>query len=134
DRFKIALGLPPDARIQLDPAELTRVLESGTMPDLNDAKAADTWLDGDRATAIALARRLDLLVSLERVADEQRQIVVAVDRLRPEITLGGRAQWSASGDSSEFDRTLREIRSGTGLYTAFLNIDPAFDRTLERIG
>src|SRR5690606_1655590 len=113
DRFKLALGVPPDARIQLDPAELARVLDSGTMPDLNDAKAADTWLDGGRAAEIALARRLDLLVSLERVADEQRQIVIAVDRLRPEVTLGGRAQWSAAGDSSDFDRTLRDMRSGT---------------------
>lgn len=134
DRFKTALGLPPDASIRLDPAELSRVLESGSMPDPDDENAVDSWLDGERAVEIALARRFDLLVSLERVADEQRQIVIAVDRLRPEVTLGGRAQWSAAGDRSDFDRTLRELRSGKGLYTAFLHIDPGFDRTLERIG
>ncbi len=134
DRFKIALGLPPDARLQLDPGELTRLFETGTMPDPEQAASPESWLDERRAVEFALARRLDLQVSLERVADEQRQIVIAVDRLRPEVTLGGSARWSASGDSSEFDKTLRELRSGKGLYTGFLSIDPGLDRTLERIG
>lgn len=135
DRFKVTLGLPPDARLNLDPGELDRLFDSGTMPDpAVPAEEGSPWLDERRAVDFALAHRLDLRVSLDRVDDERRQIAIAVDRLRPEVTLGGSARWSASGDSSELSRTLDALRSDRGVYAGFLTIDPGFDRTLERIG
>lgn len=143
DRFKITLGLPADAHIELDPAELQRVLNVDTMPDLDDLEvpSADTgpvlepWLDEARAVDVALRNRLDLMVAAARIEDAQRQVVIAVDRLRPELTLGGAATWGSTEASSSFDRTLEDLASfNNGRYTGLITLDPGLQRTLERNG
>lgn len=141
DRFKVTLGLPPDAAVELDPMELTRVLQVDTMPNLDDlevpadetAAVVEPWLDETTALAIAMKNRLDLQVASGRVEDAQRQLVVAADRLRPELTLGGSARWGASDDPSRFEQTLQDVAGGSrGVYSGLITLDPALDRTAER--
>jgi outer membrane protein TolC len=141
DRFKITLGLPPDARIEPDPRELRHVLGSDTLPDLETLEVpqqgatpeSDPWLEESAAVQLALENRLDLQVAAGRIEDAQRQVVVAVDRLRPELTLGGTARWTASDQPSEFSRTLEEVAGGGGaFYQGLLTLDPAVDRRVER--
>jgi outer membrane protein TolC len=141
DQFKITLGLPPDAAVDLDPEELTRVLQVDTMPNLDALEVPpegsgvvrEPWLDEPAAMAIALQSRLDLKVSAGRVEDAQRQLVIAADRLRPELTLGGSARWSASDESSRFEQTLRDVAEGSrGVYSGLITLDPGLDRTAER--
>lgn len=141
DQFKISLGLPPEAAIALDPDELTRVLQVDTMPNLEELEVPahgegpvdEPWLDAKTSLDIALVNRLDLKVAAGRVEDAQRKVVVAADRLRPELTIGGSVAWDASDTSSNLDETINDLLSGKGgLYSALLSVDPALDRTVER--
>ncbi len=135
DSFKVTLGLPADADIELDEDELKRLLDVETMPDPDAVEELDEeWLDEARAIAVALHKRLDLRVAYERIQDAQRDIVIAADDFLPEVTLGARARWSESDEASEFTDTLQQVRFNRGVYTGFLTIDPGLERTLERNG
>jgi outer membrane protein TolC len=109
DSFKMALGLPPDARIEpreSDLAELERhvgrfaQLELGPY-DMGDGDPGKIELDPpdsvdegdlkrrtDIAIAIAFSNRLDFVSCRDRLEDAQRKLLVAEDALRAEVTLG----------------------------------------------
>lgn len=148
DEFKTSLGLPPDAPLQLDPAELVKLseafltgtdLESGLAiegeippadtpivleePSAEDASPLE--IAPKRAIEIALKNRLDLEIAISRVQDTQRRIVVAADRLRPELTLFGRASFNGE--------ELKGLNLKRGNYTALLEMDLPFERTAEAI-
>ncbi|HIG10617.1 MAG: TolC family protein [bacterium] len=75
DGFKLFLGLPPAIELTVNPGELTRL----AAVDLGD----EADFRGLEATvAIALARRPDFLVAVDRVLDAERQAQVAADALR----------------------------------------------------
>lgn len=81
DSFKLRLGLPPEAGITLDPAELVNLRQlDGSDLDL---------LDSDDLTLGALARRLDYLNTAEAVIDAERRARIAADALRAGLDLEG---------------------------------------------
>lgn len=146
DEFKSLLGLPADALVELDDAEFDRLAAAarriGATP--GSARAAEPVpsadapivlaepskegagpfeLDPERAIRIALDERLDLRAAHGNVVDAQRRVVIAADRLRPELTLFGRARVEGA--------RAREIRPDHGQYEAFLTLNPPFERTAE---
>jgi outer membrane protein TolC len=159
DAFKNSLGLPPDAEVTLDRAELDRLTERALeiMSDIirDEASAAGESqpvaadvpvevvgpsregagpleIEESVAIGLALSNRLDLRVEQGVVYDSQRWVVVAADRLRGELTLFGSAQLGerrSIGTANEDDATLR---FDEGVYSALLTLDLPLERTAER--
>ena len=155
DSFKLTLGLPTDARLELDRRELEELttalkdLFSGedlaeteeetpaadapvTLAEPGRGQPGQYELNEAEALVLALDHRLDLRVAVGRVHDAQRTVAVAADQLRADITLLG------SGSAGE-GRTLSSagaddaiLRPDEGVYSALLTIDLAFERTAER--
>ncbi|MBP8303647.1 MAG: TolC family protein [Phycisphaerae bacterium] len=78
DLFKLKLGVPPSLEFTLDRSALAS-LDASPLAPLNatEKEALDT----------ALARRLDLANTADRVVDAQRKVSVAKDRLRADLNL-----------------------------------------------
>jgi outer membrane protein TolC len=157
DSFKVTMGLPTDADIELDRAELSRLAEGvrdsllprrDPLATTEEALAADApvtlvvpsregagpmELEVPVATDLALKNRLDLRIAQGEVYDAQRRVVVSADALRAELTLLGRASAGegrslSSADSADsFDPRVDE-----GFYDALLTVDLPFERTRER--
>ncbi len=151
DSFKNTIGLPTDARIELDPNDLVQlrgraseILEemriasqqgiSETAPpadapiELIPASYEDAGpmeIGESLAVKLALENRLDLQVAIGSVYDAQRNVVVRADALRAGLTLGGTA---FVADTDE-DGSLRFDR---GQYAALLTLDLPIERTRER--
>jgi outer membrane protein TolC len=151
DSFKNTIGLPTDARIELDPNDLmqlrgraSEILEqmrkasqegtSETVPpadapiDLVPANYEDAGpyeIHESLAVELALENRLDLQVAIGEVYDAQREVVVRADTLRAGLTLGG------SGFVSDTDE-VGDIRFDRGQYAALLSLDLPVERTRER--
>ncbi len=148
DSFKIQLGLPTDAMIQLNPGEFDNLSKSvayliedaDSVEYGEDVPSADAPVDleepsdehagrfeipTDKAVLLALENRLDLRVALGRVYDAQRKIVVAADGLRAELTFFGSA--GLRGNS------LSDLDPDNGRYEALLNLDLPLERTREQV-
>lgn len=160
DSFKLQLGLPTDARIELDRKELQTLREarrdllSSTGPDAQaesapaeETPAADTpivlvapgrgrpgpyELEETAAIATALHRRLDLRVAVGQVNDAQRTVAIAADQLRADITLLGSGSAGARRTLAQVDQNDAILRPDEGTYSALLTIDLPFERTAER--
>ena len=151
DSFKNTIGLPTDARIELDPNDLeqlrgraSEILEqmrraslegiSETVPpadapiDLIPANYEDAGpyeIDESMAVKLALENRLDLQIAIGEVYDAQREVIVRADALRAGLTLGGSAFVSDNDD-------VGDIRFDRGQYAALLSLDLPVERTRER--
>ena len=151
DSFKNTIGLPTDARIELDPNDLEQlrsrastILEemrtisqqgiSETAPpadapiELIPASYEDAGpmeIDESLAVKLALENRLDLQEAIGSVYDAQRDVVVRADALRAGLTLGG----TGSVSDTDEDGNLRFDR---GQYAALLTLDLPAERTRER--
>lgn len=155
DAFKVSLGLPADARIVLDRAELDRLGDrAGLEGEGEGAPAAERIvppadapivleesgpegaspyeLPEPVALALALEHRLDLEVARGRVTDAQRRVTVAADALEAELNLTG------SGTLGE-RRTLlsaglpdARLLTEDVRYAALLRLDLPLERTAER--
>lgn len=133
DRFRILLGLPPDAEVRMDDAELERLQKAISATPMGDDS---TYSNQDSPRALlttALEQRRDLKVSRARLEDSERAIMVAEDGLRAEATLLG------SGRAGE-ERTLAgvyaddaELKPRRGNYTALLSLDLPFERRAETV-
>jgi len=155
DAFKLTLGLPADADVELDQAELDRLLERVrrmfTVEPVDSAPAttpaADApvelvppgagsagpyELDASEAIRTALLNRLDMRVALGRVTDAQRTVAVAADQLRADLTLLGRGSAGARRTLASVSQTDARIRPDEGVYSALLTIDLPLERTRER--
>lgn len=145
DDFKIVMGLPPDARLELDEEELVKLSESESMedenetalesltvqtPDRNEGNPYDLQ-EGD-IIKTALDHRLDLRISQGQVFDKQRKVVVASNDLLPDVTILGSGQFGERRDISSADQPNSELRPERGIYSALLNVDLPFERTAER--
>ncbi|UCG59964.1 MAG: TolC family protein [Phycisphaerales bacterium] len=144
DTLKRLLGLPVDARIELDrsdlellrrPAEelVERLLQEDNRATQESAPAdaevelvpASTEdagrfeLDEPIATRLAFDNRLDLQEAIGRVYDAQRQVVVRADRLGADLTL------FAGGSVQTEDGQFR-------VNQALLRLDLPLERTRER--
>ncbi len=157
DRFKNLIGLPTDAKITLSRNELANLVEPAyammeefdrqresdievpaadavAVPVLPDPNQAGPWeLAEALAVRTGLVNRLDLRVTVAKVYDAQRDVVVKADALRPELTLLGRASLGesrASVSSASSDNAA--LRSDEGFYSGLLSLDLGLERTAER--
>lgn len=115
DRFKVRLGLAPEAAVRI--AEI-------------DLDIPDPVLDEDAATRAALEYRLDLQNSRDQVLDAERGVANARDAVRPDLSLdasveipsdpGERVGLSPSGDDAN--------------YTLGATFSMPLDRETERLG
>jgi len=76
DRFKITLGLPVQANIELDGEELAALRQAGPQP---------LPFDEARAIEVAFSTRPDVLVQGARVRDAERNIDIAADAFLPRL-------------------------------------------------
>jgi len=157
DEFKILLGLPVDASIELDRGELDKLVAavSENIVDLSrfavdpneEIPPADApveleppSLEGagqyeiDRIVAmrLALESRLDLRVAQENVYDAQRDVVVFADRLGAELTLFGSA---SAGDRRSVGSATSDdsrVHLSEAAYSALLTLDLPLERVAER--
>jgi len=151
DSFKNTIGLPTDARIELDPNDLEQLRgrANKTLEQIRTApqgKTSETAPPADApvelvpashedagplemnepvAVKLALENRLDLHVALGEVYDAQRQVVVKADALRAGLTLGGSANFSDNDDDGS-------LHFEGGRYAALLSLDLPVERTKER--
>ncbi len=157
DEFKILLGLPVDAKIELDRGELDKIVEvvSATAIDLSkfvrdpneeippadapvelelpsDDGAGTFEIPLDVAIRLALENRLDLQVAQEVVYDAQRAVVVQADQLDAELTLSGTA--SMGGRRSVGSATSDDARLwlNDAAYSGLLTLDLPIERLAER--
>ncbi len=87
DRFKIRLGMPVDTLLDV----------LGQQEDTK-SQALDALLavvDKETAIEVALRYRLDLLNNADRVDDTRRGVIVAKNRILPDLTLSGSAIFSS---------------------------------------
>ena len=158
DSFKSLLDLPPDAKIELDRAELEQLTApaSKTMADIMGEEEAGTKgqtppadapielaapspkdagpLEIDESVAIDLAldNRLDLQIADGKVYDTQRAVVVAADALGAELTLLGTSKLGSGRSIGEATDDDAQLRTDKGKYSALLTLDLPFERTAER--
>ncbi len=117
DRFKIKLGLPVTALIELEPTELERLKQQGvTTIDLTEGQAVE----------LALQRRVDYRTTVDEVEDAGRRIYVAEDALN--MTLDFRA---ALNVPSETGKGLNLDWSRVN-WSAGFELDLALDKLVER--
>ena len=151
EAFKGQLGLPPDARIDLadqDLEELQAYVEKFAKTELGEYDAGEAAAplalerpksvdeagalkdQVDRAIALAVENRLDFRSNIDRIEDAQRQVLIAEDALRAEVTLGGRAS-AGEGAKAGSDEN-GEFNLGEAVFGSTLSIDLPFERTAER--
>ena len=157
DSFKILLGLPTDAKIEMDREDLSRLTKSAEaisaqgivkgatevippadapviLPEISNSTKGSYEFDEKEAIQIAFANRLDLRNSLSQVYDAQRKVVVAADALRPELTFLGKASAGegrsigSANQPNNFDLNFEK-----GRYNALLTLDLPFDRKEEAV-
>jgi outer membrane protein TolC len=146
DNFKITLGLPVDAEIELDRDELQQLArmtglvseeqnrnKEADAPDSDaDTTRGPLELDTRHAIQIALEHRLDMRTALGRVYDAQRHAVVAADALRMGLTINGSGAIGESRSLTSADMPDARLRFDEGVYSAGLNLDLPLERTTER--
>ncbi len=158
DNFKITLGLPTDARIELEPSELDRLTAAAqksiglaptserleghdykvvdgkveVLPPTNEG-AGPYELPVQKATALALTHRLDLKIAEDQVLDAQRQVVITADALRPGLNLTADA---AAGDRrnsvSSANEPNAQFRPENGSYDVGLTLNLPWHETAQR--
>lgn len=118
DQFKITLGLPVGYDIRLDENALMELEGIGLLP---------VPVTDERAVKIALERRPDLLNEIDLFEDSKRKIVVAKDRLKPDLLLFANASLDSQGptDYARFDFNDYRLNGGVSL-------DLPLNRKLER--
>ncbi|MCD4698948.1 MAG: TolC family protein [Phycisphaerae bacterium] len=161
DSFKISLGLPTDANIDLDRDELDRLgktisadqgvsattrpagansAQATSLPADASSKPVRSTLEGggplemeaEKAVSIALGNRLDLCTTLGRVHDAQRQVVVAADALKAGLTLTGSGQAGSRRTLGSAGLPDAHLRPEKGVYSAGFLLDLPLERTAER--
>lgn len=120
DRFKVSLGLPPDAKLEIDSDDLARLTET--------TKTKDD-ISSNALLIKALANRLDLATSAGRVTDARRKVVVAADALRAGLDFTA----SVSETSTDYgDGSFALDLVGNGNYSLGLLLDLPLDRVPQR--
>ena len=159
DAFKVLLGLPPDAEIELSRTEMERLRKTyGNRFSVDDTigetrsaegeealteetielvppdreKAGPMEIDSKKAVAIALENRLDLQTAYDRVQDAQRKAIVSADRLGAELSFLGSAAFGQSRSIGSAGMDDVDLNYSRGIYTGLLTLDLPFSRTSER--
>ena len=127
DRFKLILGLPTDAVVELDRRLLTEFespLALASAPSVSDPPT--------QLLKTALMARRDLRVAQGRVHDCERAIRVAEDALRGDVTLFANGRDGSSRSVATADADDAHLDPDRGTYSALLSIDLPFERTAQR--
>jgi outer membrane protein TolC len=157
DSFKVDLGLPTDANIELDNSELEQlsaaakaalgaefstrlkrqqeILESDDsveVPPINREGGGPLELEYSEAIKIALDNRMDLRILQDQVYDAQRGVTVAANLLKADLTLVGRAEAGERRGISSTDQSNAELRLNDGRYSAGFTLDLPWERTEEQ--
>ena len=158
DDFKILLGLPVDARLELDPNELgilaaraeefvsgtddseqadvdSRVLPADApveYAEVGEKNAGPFEIDRSVAEQLALDNRLDLRVARGQVFDAQRVVVVAADALRAELNLVGHTESGSRRTVDTAGSDDARIRANQAISSGVLTLNLAVERTAER--
>jgi outer membrane protein TolC len=157
DQFKVLLGLPADAAVELERSELEALAERAQplmdaamermSQEQEEVPPADApvalepasregggpyEIDEARAIDLAFGNRLDVRTTIGRVFDAQRSVAVAADQLRADLTLLGRATAGESRNLGAAGEADAFLDFGEGRYSALLSIDLPFERTAER--
>ncbi len=155
DSFKILIGLPPDAAVELMTDELEKLqlagerLGGGASPAYQSGdpvpadapvelsmpgnEGAGPWeLEADLAVRTALANRPDLRNAIDRIWDAQRAVLIAEDSLRAELTIGGTASVGEGRSLSQADQPNGSFRPSRGHFRAPVAFNLPFERTRER--
>ena len=117
DGFKMTLGLPVDAAIEIDMRELDRLQAAmGLSPSLTNLvslTAPPPPFAEPEALALALTNRHDLILARYRLEDAERALKIAADALRPDLGLGGsvrvgqnRKDGGKASDKTDYSLTL----------------------------
>jgi outer membrane protein TolC len=118
DEFKIVLGLPTTAELQLDQEEFEAVRTTEMIkPDFTE----------DKVIEAALLQRLDLINRVDAVIDAQRKVYVAADGFRADADLVGTTSVTSSkrADRGTVDWMREEYGVG-------LEINLPLDRVAEQ--
>ncbi len=155
DEFKILLGLPTDAAIELDNTAVEKLNETlrhmmtpqSQPADEEEALPADApatvippspeqagplEMEETRAITLALENRLDLRVARGRVDDTQRKVAVAADALRADLTLLGSGSIGERRQLGSAASPDARMRFNEGRYSALVGLDLPLERTAER--
>lgn len=140
DQFKITLGLPADAGVELDQQDLQALSEdmAGWMragEDDFETELPERPMEEIASVAaieLALDRRLDLLVAVGRVFDAQRAVTVAADDLRLRAQLTGSGQVGERRGLGSAGQGDAQFRPGDGVYTGALELELPWSRTAQR--
>ncbi len=160
DTFKILLGLPPDAEISLDPADMKKLMDAidrfvepeaaavattePTVPTTQPVTDAMTEplapvvrkggglidMHEDQAVAMALKNRPDLQVRIGNVFDAQRKVRVAANALQAGLTLTGR---TVGGGRENAIGSARSADIGIRTDTAIYSGNLLLDLPLDRV-
>jgi outer membrane protein TolC len=151
DGFKLLLGLPVDARVELERSEFEQLV---ALTAFHSERSASEHVPADApveivppsregggpfelapedAVQIALRERLDLRIAIGRIFDAQRAVAVAADGLRPDLTLLGNASMGeARSGASGATLPSADLRPDKGTYSFFGLFDLGLERTAER--
>jgi len=127
DSFKMTLGIPVDARIELEASELSRLSEETLSRLAEEATLSEADAEAQAAKYVltALENRLDLKIVKSRYEDAMRQVKIATDALDPSMRLLLRGSTR---------RTDSGVSFGDGVsYSALLSLDMPWDKTQERV-
>lgn len=118
DQFKITLGLPAGYDIRLDENSLKELEALGLLP---------VPLVEEEAFRLALAKRPDLLNEIDIFEDSKRRIVVAADRLKPDLVVFANASLESERptDYAQFDLNNYQLNGG-------VRLDLPLNRKVER--
>lgn len=154
DRFKITLGLPTDARLDLEEGELDRLLDqaetmlgdsrNGAGPESDEPLDEESLesepdergryeIDEDWAIELAWENRLDLRIAEGAVYDAQRRVTVAADALRPGLNLVGSGTVGERRGVSSAGLPDARLDPSDGFYTAGLELDMPWSRRPEGV-
>ena len=126
DMFKLNIGLPPEARIEMDNQELENLQQEIEAMAQEGTGGERMFPDAPDACAIALERRLDLSIVYDSLEDAGRKLKVAADALRADVALTGTAR---SGQTRTSDGSRFE---GVDSWGAGLRVDLPWNRRRER--
>jgi len=162
DSFKNLLGLPPDAHIELDRAELEQLAASLHETPASMAQDKDNYenalkkerisfidepvslmqpdeknagpleMNESLAIKLGLDNRLDLRIAQGKVYDAQRAVTVMADALGAELSFLGTAEFGEGRSISSADLEDAKLRTNKGTYSALLSLDLPFERTAEQ--
>ena len=127
DSFKLSIGLPPDALVEVDEEELAKLTGEIKQTAKDGTGGERLFPDEEDACAIALAKRLDLLNTRDTLNDAEREVKVAADMLRADVSVTGR------GDTSRSFALNDAANSGGGeSWRLSVRADWPWNRRLER--